>query len=303
MQKETKLNSLREWCHNGISVVYDSNWNCWRQKEMPGQASLRSYYEEQYFQSEKQSWEEEKSSEREYWERHHKDKYDQIEQLIAGKLDRRIIDVGCGNGMFLEFMQRNGWNVQGVEPSPMAQIARDVRKVPCERVFVEDYHLPCENQFQVCHTSGVLEHVSDPEQFIGKCKSFMKPEGIFVIDHGLDFNEFQLAAVEYLKIEPWWIVPEHLTYWTDNQLSSLLERNGFKILHKQSEFPIDIFLLMGLDYVSEPRLGTQAHKMRVSFDRVLESTGRSELRTRFLSALASVGIGRSITYYCELMTE
>ena len=41
----------------------------------------------------------------------------------------RLLDVGCGNGYFLAFMRRMGWNVSGVEIDPGAvRIAREVLK-------------------------------------------------------------------------------------------------------------------------------------------------------------------------------
>jgi cyclopropane fatty-acyl-phospholipid synthase-like methyltransferase len=37
-----------------------------------------------------------------------------------------LLDVGCGTGLFLEFLQRNGWTVQGLEyTEDMALLARE----------------------------------------------------------------------------------------------------------------------------------------------------------------------------------
>ena len=44
-------------------------------------------------------------------------KYLQIEKLLQKKKPR-LLDIGCGSGTFLDICKQNGWQVEGVDPSP-----------------------------------------------------------------------------------------------------------------------------------------------------------------------------------------
>ena len=55
---------------------------------------------------------------------------------------------------------------------------------------------------------------------------------------------------------------------------------------------MELFLLMGLDYTADPKLGRACHAQRKRFDLGLEAAGFKETRRAFYRALAHAGIGR-----------
>ena len=136
-----------------------------------------------------------------------------------------------------------------------------------------------------------------------KCRKFLAPGGVLCIDHGLDFNPFQLTAVEHLHVPPWWIQQEHINYFTMEELHNFLSREGFEVLRTMSDFPIDAFLLMGVNYVTDPELGKLAHRYRVQFEQALIQTGRDHVRRKICQALASVGIARSVYVFVRPTNE
>jgi hypothetical protein len=64
---------------------------------------------------------------------------------------------------------------------------------------------------------------------------------------------------------------------------------GFETVYSQSDFPMEMFLLMGENYVGNPEVGSRCHARRVRFDLGLQP----ELRRKMYSALASAGVGRT----------
>ena len=59
-----------------------------------------------------------------------------------------------------------------------------------------------------------------------------------------------------------------------------------------TSFPMEMFLLMGLDYTKDSALGRSCHNQRKRFDLALDNAGFREARRSFYRALAQAGLGR-----------
>lgn len=202
---------------------------------------------------------------------------------------KRLVDIGCGTGDFIAFMRKHNWEVAGIEPS---RDAVDVAKakgleVHCSRV--EEFRKSSGEVFDAITLINVLEHVPNPVQFLNSTKKLMKNGGIIVIRVPNDFSELQLSAQQHLQKEPWWIAaPDHINYFDFQSLSALLERLGFEVIYSQGDFPMELFLLMGENYVGDTEVGGRCHQKRTRFEMAIPG----ELRRRIYRALAEVGVGR-----------
>lgn len=288
----------RSWEHDGIRVIECRDCGFKHQDPIPSLAWVEEFYRTTYFQKVVPDWTEKQLADRVFMETVYRDKIETLEELLP-RSARRILDVGCGNGLFLAYCRGRGWTTIGIEPSPAGGYARDTLGLDVIGEMYEAATLPHDKRVDAVHVAGFLEHVRDPRALIRKCREFLAPGGVLCIDHGLDFNPFQLTAVESRGVPRWWIRPEHISYFDMDELSRFLEREGFRVLRTLSDFPIDAFLLMGIDYVSEPELGQLAHQYRVRFEQALVLTGRDELRRRLCQALASVGVARSVYVFAR----
>ena len=202
---------------------------------------------------------------------------------------RELLEVGCGTGDFLTFAQEHGFKVVGTEPAKEAtqrvSTLLDVRKMTLDK-FVARY--PAE-RFDVIVMINVLEHVPDAVHMLQECKQVLNPGGILCIRVPNDFSEMQTAVQEKLNVDPWWIaVPDHINYFNFTSLKQLLGRLGFETVYEQGDFPMEMFLLMGENYIGNHQVGSSCHARRVQFDLAMQP----ELRRKVYSALATVGVGR-----------
>ena len=88
--------------------------------------------------------------------------------------------------------------------------------------------------------------------------------------------------------------PEHINYFSPESLKRFLIRRGFEFAYLTTTFPIDIFLLMGDDYVGNGDVGRVCHARRKDFEFALIRSGHAELKAQLYEALSRLDIGREV---------
>ena len=71
------------------------------------------------------------------------------------------------------------------------------------------------------------------------------------------------------------------------------------MVHQESSFPIDIFLLMGDNYIGNDEIGRACHKKRMKFETAMMLGGQGDTLAGLYSAFADQGIGREVVIYAE----
>ena len=96
-------------------------------------------------------------------------------------------------------------------------------------------------------------------------------------------------------INPWWVlVPEHLNYFDKASSERIAQSHGFSIENATSTFPIDIFLLMGDNYISEKKLGPEVHSKIVKFENAVLNSNKKNLLEDMYKKFYEIGIGRQL---------
>ena len=116
-------------------------------------------------------------------------------------------------------------------------------------------------KFNVIHMNNVLEHILDPIGLIKIVSKLLNDKGILCIGVPNDYNPFQDVARKTEGLDPWWLAPpHHINYFNFNSLELLLHNNGFSLELKECSFPIDMFLVMGDNYIGDDEKGRKCHK-------------------------------------------
>jgi len=206
---------------------------------------------------------------------------------------RRLLDIGCGPGFFLKTAKERGWIIKGVEPSRQAAAhARGLGLDVLEDFFNQRTAAQL-GRHDVVHLNNVLEHVPNPLEIIRLARDMLARKGVLCLNVPNDFSAFQTGARAALSLPEWWVAPpHHLNYFDFDTLVRLVSRVGFSVVERSTSFPMELFLLMGLDYTGNPELGRACHNQRKRFDLALEASGLQETRRAFYHALAAAGIGR-----------
>ena len=68
---------------------------------------------------------------------------------------------------------------------------------------------------------------------------------------------------------------------------------------RESTFPLELFLLMGQDYVKNPKIGKKIHLERIQFEKSFVKRKETELKRKIYQKLAEIGIGRTAIIYAK----
>jgi len=160
-------------------------------------------------------------------------KYSQIDRLLD-KNTPTLLDIGCGGATFLDVCKQNGWQVEGVDPSPSAsQVALESYGI---KVHQGDFNkIEFDKTYDVITLWGVLEHVSDPVATINKAKTLLNKGGIIAFE----VPSADCFISEYLKkysFSPTRYIESgrHNIFFSRKVIQQIAEDSGLKLEYIES---------------------------------------------------------------------
>ncbi len=159
-----------------------------------------------------------------------------------------LVDIGSGTGYFADYMNRNSWNVTGIELSDRAReysISRFGLTVisPREISSIKDRSADCVTLWHV------LEHLYEPGMWLREIKRILKDDGKCIIA----LPNIKSADAEWFGNE--WAaldVPRHLWHFSPETLPAYIKEHGY-ICEKVIPMPLDIYYISALSYKNKGR--------------------------------------------------
>jgi 2-polyprenyl-3-methyl-5-hydroxy-6-metoxy-1,4-benzoquinol methylase len=165
-------------------------------------------------------------------------------------MGRRLLDVGCGAGLFLKAAERAGWEVGGVELSAEgATFARERLGLDVRAERAEAMSFPA-GSFDVAVMSEVIEHMFDPRAVVNAVARALKPGGLIAITTpNFDALSRHALGADWAVLAPM----EHMYYFTERTLGRLLESCGFAVVESRPVLDLLPQYVMNADYTHAPR--------------------------------------------------
>lgn len=266
---------------------------------LPSSQDLDKIYRNEYYSREKPLYLERHREDLDWWDLVYAERYAVFEKELESSR-RRILDVGSGPGFFLKHGKERGWETFGIEPSLQAVAHSTALGLDVMHEFLTPETAKALGLFDVIYLNQVLEHIPDPAGLLQLIKQMLTPGGLICLVVPNDYSPFQLALTNACGFEPWWVAaPHHINYFDFESLNRLVVKTGFEILMTDTTFPIDMFLLMGENYILDDANGRRCHGMRKNFEFNLEKAGLAELKQKLYRAMAKLGIGREVVTYAR----
>jgi SAM-dependent methyltransferase len=279
---------------NGFDVIECQQCGFKHIVAIPSEKELEQAYRHEYYTQEKPLYLDRLREDLEWWNTVYTHRYEILEQHLP-PTQRKILDIGSGPGYFLLNGKNRGWQVKGVEPSEQAAQHSQQLGLDVENIFFSEESAPALGGFDAINMGEVLEHIPRPMDMLKLVHAQLNTEGLVCLIVPNDFNPFQLILRDHMGFNSWWVAPpHHINYFDFKSLASLLERCGFEVLHKESTFPIDMFLLMGDNYIGNDVIGRECHGKRMSLEKTLFANGAGALMTSLYSKFGELNLGREI---------
>lgn len=161
-------------------------------------------------------------------ERNHRLNARQILRLLSGhaKNKGRLLDIGCAYGFMVHEACMAGWEAEGVEPCHAAQdYAVSQLGVKVAKGPLVEAKFPS-GSFDAITLIGTIEHLADPVAVVKEVSRVIKEGGLFVI-----------TTMDTMRIMPFRIKPpEHLYYFSRDNIARLLRANGFTVERRKPYF-------------------------------------------------------------------
>lgn len=273
---------------------------------MPAAEELAHFYAEKYFQENSGPYSASYSEEEIEWFK--------LPAMMADYLVRQrqpqakalsLLDVGCGEGFFMERLQHLGWAIKGYDysrsgiehfhPQLLAHFTQgDIYELLNRSIEAGE-------KYDLINLSNVLEHVTDAHALLTHLRPLLSPKGLLRICVPNDFSDFQSYLIEKGKIDKefWVSTPVHTHYFNLPSLKATIEAAGLRTEHMLADFEIQEFLMhSGSNYIRDRSQGKQAHLARVALDTFYSRNLPAFVRMR--EAEAECGKGRCLIAFAGL---
>ena len=165
-----------------------------------------------------------------------------VEQCL-GRHGGRLLEIGCGAGDLLAAAVGLGYDVTGVEYSEHACARARERLGGSGRIVHGNVACLTEkNYYDVCVIADVIEHVTDPREFLRQVYEVLRPGGVVIVaTPSLDSWSARLMRTKWMEFKT-----EHLHYFTQETLHSLMFQTGLEPIAA-----LPGYKCLSLDYIAD----------------------------------------------------
>jgi len=143
----------------------------------------------------------------------------------------RVLDIGCGNGNFLQFLLRFGsYELHGVErEGKAAERAARVKGIHLKKGTLARGDFPGRT-FDAVTLFHVFEHLEEPAETLDIIGEILKPGGVVVFSFpNISSLQSRLFKGRWLHLDP----PRHLFFFDPDDFQRILATRGFDPLYRK----------------------------------------------------------------------
>lgn len=184
---------------------------------------IRALYNEKYFHGEEYA---DYLNERDSLLLSFRRRLQAIRKFVPDSHNKRLFDVGCAFGFFLEMVTPYFASAHGIDISNDAvAYARNILHV--DATAGDLLTAPIGGPFDVVCMWDVIEHLGHPDRVLERVASMMPDGGILTITTGdIRSVNARLRGKRWRLIHP----PTHLHYFSTQTITLLLQHHGFRVV-------------------------------------------------------------------------
>jgi len=148
-----------------------------------------------------------------------------LAQRQAQEPVRRLLEIGCGEGILLDRLRSDGVEITGLEMNESAAHLARSKGLAVHPLSLEQFYTThLEDRYDAIAFFQVLEHQSNPLAFLQHVSRMLRPHGCIYLSIP-NPDRYQL----FVEREFWDYPPHHLVRFSRQGLKALLNRAGFQV--------------------------------------------------------------------------
>jgi 2-polyprenyl-3-methyl-5-hydroxy-6-metoxy-1,4-benzoquinol methylase len=150
----------------------------------------------------------------------------EVRHLVRPEGGGTVLDVGCGNGEFLDQATRAGWRALGIDPDQqaVASCRRSGHDASVGTIETVDLQPGSLDAVTFAH---VIEHLHHPNRALARTRELLRPGGLmWLATPNLSSTGHAQFGSEWLGLDP----PRHLVVFTRPALERAVTQAGFEIV-------------------------------------------------------------------------
>jgi 2-polyprenyl-3-methyl-5-hydroxy-6-metoxy-1,4-benzoquinol methylase len=146
----------------------------------------------------------------------------------------RVLDCGCGTGVFVKVLQDAGYSAFGIDISEKAieMGTSELGVANLQHASIDDFK--SDKPFDAIVALTIIEHLKEPIRFLYKANSLLEPDGII-------FSHLPTCdSLQFKKLRDYWywiMAPYHLFHFSIRSMEILLNQTGFEIMQSYPFYP------------------------------------------------------------------
>jgi len=244
----------------------------YRLDPLPSQDQLEDFYARRFYEERKPKYFKRRRDDSAWWMETYRYTLSALDVPLAAI--QSALDFGCGPGFLAKYLDGAGIDrVIGFDPSNLArQFAREVLGV---QTIASESECIDGGPYDLIVCWEVLEHLRNPEAAVILMREMLARHGRLLVVVPNDFNNLQARLTG--GHGRYWLDATHCHYFSHAGIRRLMTEAGLDVVHQEATFPMEVFLLAGMDYIKRRRLGRACHGFRKRFESWLDDDERRSL--------------------------
>ncbi|MGH9337496.1 MAG: class I SAM-dependent methyltransferase [Vicinamibacteria bacterium] len=141
----------------------------------------------------------------------------------------RVLDVGCGTGVFVRVMRDRGYRARGIDLSPRSVDIGREKLALGDEISLAHWSEVGRDLNDAVTAWTLIEHLKDPEGFVRRAATVLAPGGLLL----LECPTVDSLLFRYLRDSFFWVMPfYHLFLFSRRGIRTLLDRCDFEVVEE-----------------------------------------------------------------------
>lgn len=271
-------------------------------KEKPTAQEQKTNFEESYFQECQNSYEAEYSEAELQYFAHKAAQKEYVLKRCWSKAggQRKVLDIGCGEGFLLKYFWEKGYAVTGIDFTDYAVSKNTPQMLPyllqgdCYEIL--SGLIKEGKTYDLVNMDSVLDMVQKPGELLELVKQVLSQDGLVACKTANNYSFLQMKLLkEGVIAKEYWLDEEgHPWYFHGDGMARFFQDHGYLCRDLYAEGLSEWFLLNEYtNYYENPEVGKACFKAKIQIENILHEISL-EKTNEIMRQFGQMGLGREL---------